>query len=71
VTRSRTAGVSRATLLSLAFVLVLIALLLALVAGSSGTPPTGSAIVAGMPQADALDDRWGTYVSEREWGNPR
>jgi hypothetical protein len=24
-----------------------------------------------MPAAADLDDRWGTYVSEREWGNPR
>jgi len=28
-------------------------------------------IVAGMPAWDELDERWGTYVSEREWGNPR
>ncbi len=24
-----------------------------------------------MPSADQLDTRWGTYISEREWGNPR
>ncbi len=34
-------------------------------------PSFDPAIVEGMPAADALDDRWGTYVSEREWGNPR
>ena len=41
-------------------------------ASSSPAGPTADpAIVAAMPPADALDDRWGTYVSEREWGNPR
>ena len=34
-------------------------------------PSFDPAIVENMPAADALDDRWGTYVSEREWGNPR
>jgi hypothetical protein len=27
--------------------------------------------VRAMPAWDALDDRWGTYLSEREWGTPR
>jgi hypothetical protein len=30
-----------------------------------------ASIVAGMPEWDALTEQWGTFVSEREWGNPR
>ena len=73
MTSSRTAGVSRATVLSLVLVLVLAGLLVAVVAAASGNPASVPAanVVAAMPPADALDDRWGTYVSEREWGNPR
>lgn len=48
--------------------LLLVALLgLAVAAGLVSTvDPT-----RGMPPWDALDTRWGTYLSEREWGTPR
>jgi len=37
-----------------------------LVALFSGASPT-----RGLPAWDQLDTRWGTYLSEREWGTPR
>jgi hypothetical protein len=39
------------------------AVLVALLSGSSPT--------RGLPAWDQLDTRWGTYLSEREWGTPR
>jgi hypothetical protein len=65
---SRPAGRSRrplvAVLAILAVALVLGAIGLALqVREPSPTP--------GLPAWDQLDTRWGTYLSEREWGTPR
>jgi Mannosylglycerate hydrolase MGH1-like glycoside hydrolase domain len=48
---------------------LLLVALLAIVAVSQllgGADPT-----RGLPAWDALDARWGTYLSEREWGTPR
>ena len=53
---------------------VVAALITALVAGAlavSGALRTGPRIGADLPTWDQLDTRWGTYLSEREWGTPR
>lgn len=36
---------------------------------ASGAP--GASIAAALPAWSSLDRRWGPYLSEREWGNPR
>ena len=53
-----------AVLAILAVALVVGAVILVLLA--LGPNPT-----RGLPAWDQLDTRWGTYLSEREWGTPR
>ncbi len=46
---------------------------LALVVGIAGLAwaALGPSPTRGLPAWDQLDNRWGTYLSEREWGTPR
>ena len=58
---------------------ILVVALVAVVAGVAGLALTrGGAVTgpaadptAGLPAWNALDTRWGSYLSEREWGAPR
>jgi hypothetical protein len=34
-------------------------------------PPAATSAALTMPAATSLDQRWGTYLGEREWGTPR
>ena len=34
-------------------------------------PPAATSAVLAMPAASSLDQRWGSYLGEREWGTPR
>jgi len=66
---SATAGSRRRRLLVpiLAIVAILLVLGVAVLARLLAAPgPT-----SGLPAWDQLDTRWGTYLSEREWGAPR
>jgi len=59
--------------------LLLLALLLSACLPASGsptlTPPSPTATAPTLPESPppwhALDDTWGPYLAEREWGNPR
>lgn len=58
---------------------VLAVLAVALLLGVAGlsrllpgpNPTPGPRPISGLPAWDQLDTRWGTYLSEREWGAPR
>lgn len=39
--------------------------------GSVPNPTPAPSPISGLPAWDQLDTRWGTYLSEREWGSPR
>jgi hypothetical protein len=60
-------------------VAILAILAVALVIGVAGlarlqpgpNPTPGPSSTPGLPAWDQLDTRWGTYLSEREWGAPR
>lgn len=49
----------------------LIGLLLALAISACTSPVTSSVPLEDAAPWDALDDVWGPYLAEREWGNPR
>jgi hypothetical protein len=55
-------------------VVAIVAILaVALVLGAAGLValPSGASPTRDLPAWDRLDTRWGTYLSEREWGAPR
>jgi hypothetical protein len=69
--RPRLTPVARRYPASILLGLVIIGLLAVLVAAILLRPPVAANPLADLtPQAD-LDRRWGSYLSEREWGNPR
>jgi hypothetical protein len=51
--------------------LALLALVLVLAAAGIAWWQIGTDPTRGLPAWNQLDTRWGTYLSEREWGNPR
>ena len=55
------------------FVLLLAILVVAILLGVAGLAGllSGPKAQPGLAAWDRLDTRWGTYLSEREWGAPR
>jgi len=52
-------------------VVAIVLLVAALAVAGIAWAVLGSSPTRGLPAWSQLDDRWGTYLSEREWGTPR